>query len=125
MIQILLHGLKMDPLVLLYYFAPVCALINITCLPFTEGLEPFYDLARIGPLILISNACLAFVLNVTSVFLVGVGSGLVVALAGVTKVRVQALAFVKSLPKYIPGYPSHYRVRCNFRISDHAFSNIR
>lgn len=85
MIQILLHGLKMDPLVSLHYYAPVCALINIACLPFTEGLAPFYELGRIGPMILISNACVAFLLNVAAVFLVGAGSGLVLTLAGVFK----------------------------------------
>jgi drug/metabolite transporter (DMT)-like permease len=42
MIQILLHGMKMDPLVSLHYYAPVCALINILVIPFTEGLAPFY-----------------------------------------------------------------------------------
>jgi len=86
MIQLLLHGLKMDPLVSLHYYAPVCALINSLVLPFTEGLEPFYELARIGPFILISNACVAFLLNIAAVFLVGAGSGLVLTLAGVFKV---------------------------------------
>ena len=86
MIQILLHGLKMDPLVSLHYYAPVCALINLAILPFTEGLAPFYALARVGPLVLFSNAALAFGLNVAAVFLVGVGSGLVLTLAGVFKV---------------------------------------
>jgi len=85
MIQILLHGLKMDPLVSLHYYAPVCALINVACLPFTEGLAPFYELTRIGPAVLISNASVAFLLNVAAVFLVGVGSGLVLTLAGVFK----------------------------------------
>jgi len=85
MIQLLLHGLKMDPLVSLHYYAPVCALINSLVLPFTEGLAPFYELARIGPLILISNASIAFLLNVAAVFLVGAGSGLVLTLAGVFK----------------------------------------
>jgi hypothetical protein len=85
MIQILLHGLKMDPLVSLHYYAPVCAVINLVFLPFTEGLAPFYELARIGPLILLSNTLLAFFLNVAAVFLVGVGSGLVLTLAGVFK----------------------------------------
>jgi hypothetical protein len=87
MIQILLHGLKMDPLVSLHYYAPVCAIINIAFLPFTEGLAPFYDLARIGPLILLSNAAVAFCLNIAAVFLVGAGSGLVLTLAGVFKVK--------------------------------------
>jgi hypothetical protein len=85
MIQILLHGLKMDPLVSLHYYAPVCALINLAILPFTEGLAPFYELARVGPLILISNASIAFFLNIAAVFLVSAGSGLVLTLAGVFK----------------------------------------
>lgn len=85
MIQILLHGMKMDPLVSLHFYAPVCAIINLICLPFTEGLEPFYELSRIGPLILLTNASVAFFLNVAAVFLVGVGSGLVLTLAGVFK----------------------------------------
>jgi len=85
MIEILLRGHKMNPLVSLHYFAPVCALVNVACLPFTEGLKPFYELPRIGPLILISNACIAFLLNITSVFAVSAGSGLVLTLAGELK----------------------------------------
>lgn len=85
MIQLLLHGMKMDPLVSLHYYAPVCAAINLLILPFTEGLEPFYHLAEIGPVILLSNAAVAFLLNVAAVFLIGVGSGLVLTLAGVFK----------------------------------------
>ncbi|KAI5119878.1 hypothetical protein M0805_008549 [Coniferiporia weirii] len=85
MIQVLLHGLKMDPLVSLHYYAPVCAVINLAVIPFTEGLEPFYEMARLGPFILISNALVAFLLNVAAVFLVGAGSGLVLTLAGVFK----------------------------------------
>jgi len=85
MIQVLLHGLKMDPLVSLHYYAPVCAIINLFAIPFTEGLAPFYELARIGPLILLTNAAVAFFLNVAAVFLVGAGSGLVLTLTGVFK----------------------------------------
>ncbi|ESK90165.1 integral membrane protein [Moniliophthora roreri MCA 2997] len=85
MIQMLLHGLKMDPLVSLHYYAPVCALLNLVALPFTEGLAPFFELARIGPVILISNASVAFLLNIAAVFLVGAASGLVLTLAGVFK----------------------------------------
>jgi hypothetical protein len=87
MIQLLLHGLKMDPLVSLHYYAPVCALINLAILPFTEGLAPFLELARVGPLVLISNAAVAFCLNIAAVFLVGAGSGLILTLAGVFKAR--------------------------------------
>lgn len=38
-----------------------------------------------SPLILLSNAFVAFLLNVAAVFLVGAGSGLVLTLAGVFK----------------------------------------
>ncbi|KAH9931208.1 TPT-domain-containing protein [Amylocystis lapponica] len=85
MIQILLHGLKMDPLVSLHYYAPVCAVINLGVLPFTEGLAPFYEVMRVGPLLLLSNAAIAFLLNISAVYLVGAGSGLVLTLAGVFK----------------------------------------
>jgi hypothetical protein len=90
MIEILLHGLKMDPLVSLHYYAPVCAVLNLFVLPFTEGLAPFYAImsGEISPAVLLSNAVLAFALNVAAVFLVGVGSGLVLTLAGVLKVNV-------------------------------------
>ncbi|KJA13736.1 hypothetical protein HYPSUDRAFT_49651 [Hypholoma sublateritium FD-334 SS-4] len=85
MIQILLHNLKMDPLVSLHYYAPVCAAINLCVLPFTEGLAPFYELQKLGVGVLLTNASVAFFLNVAAVFLVGVGSGLVLTLAGVFK----------------------------------------
>ena len=95
MIQLLLHGLKvcrllaslskhalsdrgvasvsmypltlpqMDPIVSLHYYAPVCALINAIIIPFTEGMEPFYALHRVGILVLLSNAGMAFALNVS------------------------------------------------------------
>jgi hypothetical protein len=64
----------------------VCAGINLLLIPVTEGFEPFFSLASVGPFILISNAAIAFLLNVAAVFLVGVGSGLVLTLAGVFKV---------------------------------------
>lgn len=41
---------------------------------------------RVGPVVLLSNAMVAFLLNVAAVFLVGAGSGLVLTLAGVLKV---------------------------------------
>ncbi|OCF35403.1 hypothetical protein I317_06735 [Kwoniella heveanensis CBS 569] len=85
MIQILLQGLKMDPLVSLHYYAPVCAIINACFLPFTEGLAPFREFMRIGPLIMFSNAAVAFGLNVAAVFLIGAAGGLVLTLAGVFK----------------------------------------
>ncbi|GLB42046.1 putative TPT-domain-containing protein [Lyophyllum shimeji] len=93
LIQILLHNLKMDPLVSLHYYAPVCAAINLFVLPFTEGLEPFRHLSNLGPLVLLSNAGVAFLLNIAAVFLVGVGSGLVLTLAGVFKMLTLSIFF--------------------------------
>lgn len=64
-IQKLLHGLKMDPLVSLYYFAPVCATLNGLLIPIYEGSAPLY-LAwdRLGPMVLLTNASCAFCLNI-------------------------------------------------------------
>ena len=64
----------MDPIVSLHYYAPVCAIINAILLPFTEGLEPFYALHRVGLLVLVTNASIAFALNVSGISLVR-GSG--------------------------------------------------
>lgn len=85
MIQILLHGLKMDPIVSLHYYAPVCAVINLFAMFVVEGLAPLYNLHRVGILVLVSNAGIAFALNVAAVFLISVGSGLILTLAGVLK----------------------------------------
>ncbi|KAJ7596443.1 TPT-domain-containing protein [Mycena floridula] len=85
MTEVFLKGLKMDPLVSLHYYAPVCAVINLIFLPFTEGSQPFYNLSQVGPLILLSNAFVAFFLNVAAVFLISVSGGLGLTLAGVFK----------------------------------------
>lgn len=117
MIQILLHNLKMDPLVSLHYYAPVCALINLFFLPFTEGLAPFYELQKVGILVLVSNAAVAFFLNVAAVFLVGVGSGLVLTLAGVFKVSLALFfpfsVFAPLVWEYCFLYYGPRRVRVN------------
>ena len=125
MIQLLLHGLKMDPLVSLHYYAPVCALINSLVLPFTEGLEPFYELARIGPFILISNACVAFLLNIAAVFLVGAGSGLVLTLAGVFKVSLADYHVRLTLTiRYLAGHLVDHRLRPSIWGPNHSSSSI-
>jgi len=85
MIQLLLHGQKMDPLVSLHYFAPVCAGFNLLLLPFKEGLDPIRNFHLIGPSIFLANGALTFCLNVCAVFLVGAASSLVLTLAGVFK----------------------------------------
>lgn len=75
MIQVLLSddrgAQKMDPLVSLYYYAPVCAVMNILVAMATEAFRfDFADLGRTGYGLLLLNAGVAFMLNVSSVFLV-------------------------------------------------------
>jgi len=77
---------KMDPLVSLYYFAPVCAVMNAIVCWYIEG--PRLDLevllnVGIAPLVL--NAGVAFGLNIAVVFLIGKTSSLVLTLSGVLK----------------------------------------
>ncbi|KAJ6574352.1 hypothetical protein B0H19DRAFT_1218354 [Mycena capillaripes] len=46
----------------------LCALTSLIALLFAEGLAPFYELARIGPLMLIGNAaCIALILTLSGV----------------------------------------------------------
>ncbi|KAF2687981.1 TPT-domain-containing protein [Lentithecium fluviatile CBS 122367] len=77
---------KMDPLVSLYYYAPACALMNgFVCL-FTElPTMTMDDIYRVGGFTLTANATVAFLLNVSVVFLIGKTSSLVLTLSGVLK----------------------------------------
>lgn len=73
MIQVMLsgEGLNMDPLVSLYYYAPVCAVMNFLIALVAE--VPKFKLehaAQAGYGMLFLNASIAFILNVASVFLV-------------------------------------------------------
>lgn len=62
---------KMDPLVSLYYYAPACAIMNSMVLVFTElPTLTMNDIHRVGGLTLFANAGVAFLLNVSVVFLV-------------------------------------------------------
>ncbi|WEW54960.1 hypothetical protein PRK78_000387 [Emydomyces testavorans] len=77
---------KMDPLVSLYYFAPVCAFMNFIVAMVVE--VPDLTLAHIqkaGVITLLANAMVAFLLNVAVVFLIGKTSSLVLTLCGVLK----------------------------------------
>lgn len=88
MVQRLLSSaeFKMDPLVSLYYFAPVCALMNGVVALFTEvpgmTMKNVYD---VGIVTLVANAMVAFLLNVSVVFLIGKTSSLVLTLCGILK----------------------------------------
>lgn len=88
MVQRLLSSaeFKMDPLVSLYYFAPVCAIMNFFVALFWEipGLT-MADIYEVGISNLVANAGCAFLLNVSVVFLIGKTSGLVLTLCGVLK----------------------------------------
>ncbi|PHH77980.1 hypothetical protein CDD82_3281 [Ophiocordyceps australis] len=88
MIQVMLSGerLRMDPLVGLYYYAPVCAVMNLIVAMFAEVPRfQLQHLTNVGFSLLFLNALLAFLLNVASVFLIGKTSGLVMTLTGIFK----------------------------------------
>ncbi|GAA5863681.1 hypothetical protein JCM8547_003691 [Rhodosporidiobolus lusitaniae] len=85
-IQKLLQGLRMDPLVSLYYYAPVCATLNLLLVFVFEGRKPFdLVLERVGVITLFLNCNVALLLNVAVVFLIGCASSLVLTLSGVLK----------------------------------------
>lgn len=88
MVQRLLSSaeFKMDPLVSLYYFAPVCAMMNgVTALIFEVPSMTIANIHEAGILTLLANALVAFLLNVSVVFLIGKTSSLVMTLCGVLK----------------------------------------
>lgn len=88
MVQRLLSSaeFKMDPLVSLYYYAPACAIMNGFICLFTEFPRmQMEDIYRVGTFTLLCNALVAFLLNVSVVFLIGKTSSLVLTLSGVLK----------------------------------------
>jgi len=105
MVERLLNGaeFKMDPLVSLYYFAPVCGIMNFTIALFLEVPQvQMTEIYAVGLWTFLANACCAFFLNMSVVFLVsfptfgtfdssnhvlqiGKTSGLVLTLCGVLK----------------------------------------
>ncbi|DAA76076.1 TPA_exp: Integral membrane protein [Trichophyton benhamiae CBS 112371] len=77
---------KMDPLVSLYYFAPVCAVMNGVVALFMEVPDLTMDhIYKVGVITLLANGMVAFLLNVSVVFLIGKTSSLVLTLCGVLK----------------------------------------
>ena len=80
MVQRLLSGsdFKMDPLVSLYYFAPVCAIMNGTVALVVEIPRlTWADIQNVGYFVLLLNAIIAFLLNVSVVFLVSIPRSLI------------------------------------------------
>jgi len=77
---------KMDPLVSLYYFAPICAIMNfLVASVFEVPRMHMQDIYNVGVWVLVLNAMIAFALNVSVVFLIGRTSSLVLTLCGVLK----------------------------------------
>ncbi|TPX07875.1 uncharacterized protein E0L32_010450 [Thyridium curvatum] len=77
---------KMDPLVSLYYFAPVCAAMNFVVALFWEVPKiQMVEVYNVGLFTFFLNGLCAFLLNVSVVFLIGKGSALVMTLCGVLK----------------------------------------
>ncbi|KAK7567773.1 hypothetical protein IWX91DRAFT_333218 [Phyllosticta citricarpa] len=73
MVQRLLSSaeFKMDPLVSLYYYAPACAIMNgVVCLFSELPRMTMADIWGVGAFTLLANALVAFLLNVSVVFLV-------------------------------------------------------
>ncbi|KAJ3195648.1 hypothetical protein HK101_011463 [Irineochytrium annulatum] len=88
MVQVLLNSknYNMDPLCSLYFFAPVCAVMNgVACLIFEREAFSLEALSVVGFPVFLLNAVVAFGLNVAVVFLIGKTSSLVLCLSGVLK----------------------------------------
>ncbi|EXK77248.1 hypothetical protein FOQG_18037 [Fusarium oxysporum f. sp. raphani 54005] len=88
MIQTLLssEGLNMDPLVGLYYYAPVCAVLNLLIAGTIEiPSVSWEDVTQVGWIIFCLNALFAFLLNFVSLVLIAKTSALVTTLTGIFK----------------------------------------
>ncbi|KIW06030.1 hypothetical protein, variant [Verruconis gallopava] len=86
LIERLLSAYKMDALVSLYYYAPVCTVMNLAASLYFESPTFSWDrVTEVGYFNMIANAGIAFLLNVSLVLLIGKTSSLVLTLCGVLK----------------------------------------
>jgi len=88
MVQRLLSSadFKMDPLVSMYYFAPVCAVMNgVVALIWEVPKCTMDDVYNVGLFTFFLNGLCAFMLNVSVVLLIGKTSAVVLTLCGVLK----------------------------------------
>ncbi|KOS22216.1 putative sugar phosphate/phosphate translocator [Escovopsis weberi] len=88
MVQRLLSSadFKMDPLVSLYYFAPICAVMNgVVALIWEVPNVSMAEVWNVGIFTFFLNGLCAFMLNVSVVFLIGKTSAVVLTLCGVLK----------------------------------------
>jgi len=74
----------MSPLKSLYFFAPICLLLNLLLLLPLEGLAPLYKVPELGWGLIFVNASLTFGLNLSAVMLIGISS-MVLSLSKVVK----------------------------------------
>ncbi|GAA5961175.1 hypothetical protein JCM3765_001253 [Sporobolomyces pararoseus] len=74
----------MSPLKSLYFFAPICLLLNLFLLIPLEGLTPIYRIPELGWGLILVNASLTFGLNLSAVMLIGLSS-MVLSLSKVVK----------------------------------------
>jgi drug/metabolite transporter (DMT)-like permease len=78
--------LKMDPLVSLYYFAPICAVMNfIVAVVWEVPKVSMVDVYNVGLFTFLLNGMCAFLLNIAVVLLIGKTSAVVLTLCGVLK----------------------------------------
>lgn len=105
---------KMDPLVSLYYFAPVCAVMNFLVALFWEFPKITMDeVYHVGLFTLFLNGLVAFLLNVSVVFLVSIHS---IAVRG----RKPANTSPTDRQDFLPGpYPLRSTEGCAARCSLH------
>ncbi|KAK9462439.1 triose-phosphate transporter family-domain-containing protein [Lipomyces oligophaga] len=91
------EGKAIDPMVCLYYFAPICAFSNVFLFLLSNEAQTitFEAVKQVGVVTLTANAFTAFLLNVSVVSLIGRTSSLVVTLCGILKDI--GLVFVSSL----------------------------
>lgn len=83
------RGLKLQPIAALYYMAPLCALVLVVPWLSLEARGVFAHggaaLRRVGALVLVSNASVAFLLNLATVTLIKHTSALTLNVSGVVK----------------------------------------
>lgn len=87
--------IPIDPIVSLYHYAPICAAFCLVFATIFEG-SSFHlvNVYEVGPGMLLCNGLLAFIFNLSSVFLISKTSSLTLAICGVPKAMTVIVASV-------------------------------
>ncbi|KAJ6118994.1 hypothetical protein N7471_013614 [Penicillium samsonianum] len=89
------NQIRMNPLLSLYYFAPICAAFCLLFALIFEGSSFSLDqVYNTGLWILLCNGVLAFLFNISSVFLISETSSLTLAICGVPKAMMAIVASI-------------------------------